>query len=98
MRNARTAAEAKRIGRRVELRTDWNAKKDGIMEDILRIKFQDKKLRELLDKTKGYELVEGNTWHDNYWGDCRCTRGACQGKGKNMSGVLLMKVRDEESK
>lgn len=98
VRNASTPKEAKQIGRRIELRADWEAKKEDIMEHILRIKFRNKDLLELLNKTKGYELVEENIWHDNHWGDCQCTRAACQRKGKNILGILLMKIRDEEPK
>ena len=39
------------------------------------------------------ELIEGNTWHDNYWGVCSCSK--CNGRGKNRLGKLLMKVREE---
>ena len=31
-------------------------------------------------------LVEGNSWGDTFWGVCR-------GKGKNMLGKILMRVR-----
>jgi predicted NAD-dependent protein-ADP-ribosyltransferase YbiA (DUF1768 family) len=60
----------------------------------LRLKFQDPKLRAMLLATGNEELIEGNTWHDNTWGDCSCD--ACKDiEGKNMLGKLLMKVRDE---
>ena len=42
-------------------------------------------------------LIEGNTWHDNYWGDCSCNR--CKSKsGENMLGILLMELRDKLNK
>jgi predicted NAD-dependent protein-ADP-ribosyltransferase YbiA (DUF1768 family) len=36
-------------------------------------------------------LVEGNTWHDNFWGRCSCRN--CRGKGVNHLGQLLMERR-----
>ena len=46
--------------------------------------------------------VEGNHWHDTYWGVCNpeafgkppCTKG-CGGTGENQLGKILMRVRDE---
>ena len=57
------------------------------MEGLLRKKFSDPSLKNLLDNTKGIELVEGNTWKDTFW-------GVYNGNGKNMLGKLLMKIRD----
>lgn len=92
IRVAKTPAEAKSIGQTVELRSDWESQKDSIMEDILRLKFQDKHLCNLLNQTRGCELIEGTTWHDTHWGICTCKKHAST--GKNMLGKLLMKVRD----
>lgn len=93
-----TPSVAKRMGRRGMLRSDWEKVKDGIMLDILRIKFNSNPdLRDKLLGTDDAVLVEGNTWHDCYWGDCDCPK--CIHKpGKNMLGKLLMKVRDELKK
>lgn len=91
--NAKTPALAKRIGQKVKLRPDWEQVKDAIMEDILKAKFSAENLRELLNRTNGFELVEGNYWHDQYWGTCTCTRHN-NIPGKNMLGILLMKIRD----
>lgn len=91
-----TPSMAKRMGRRsIVLRSDWERVKDGIMLDILRAKFeQNPYLRDKLIETGDAVLVEGNTWHDCYWGDCDCPK--CQHKtGKNMLGKLLMKLREE---
>ena len=44
--------------------------------------------------TEGFDLVEGNHWHDNIWGDCSCNK--CNGtKGTNYLGKILMTVREE---
>lgn len=85
---------AKRRGRHVRLRTDWEDVKDGIMEDIVRAKFtQNPKLGEQLLSTGNAVLIEGNTWNDRYWGvDAR------SGAGKNHLGKILMKVRSELQK
>lgn len=87
-------AEAKRRGRHVRLRDDWEKIKDGIMEEIVRAKFsQNPKLKAELLATGEAQLIEGNTWNDRYWGvDVR------SGIGKNHLGKILMKVRSELKK
>lgn len=83
--------QAKRLGRRVELRPDWESVKDGIMRELLSVKFGSGKLREWLLATGDEKLVEGNTWHDNYWGSCICPR--CRNRGRNELGKALMALR-----
>lgn len=95
IRLIKSPAKAKFCGRRVPLRADWESQKIMVMENCLRAKFQDKTLRDQLISTKGMNLVEGNTWHDNQWGNCTCARRSCQASGKNILGKLLMKIRDE---
>ena len=91
---ALTPGQAKRLGRNVTLRTDWEEVKEQVMLDALRKKFEIPALREMLLITGDEELVEGNTWHDNYWGNCTCDR--CKNiEGKNKLGKLLMQVREE---
>lgn len=94
IRKTKSAAVAKRIGRRVQLRTDWEQQKLIIMENILEVKFEHKNMRELLNKTKGRGLEEQNKWHDTYWGVCICNKH--KPTGKNMLGTLLMKIRNME--
>ena len=80
-------SEAKRAGRSVELREDWEYVKDDIMFDIVLSKFASNPiLRKLLLTTGDEELVEGNTWNDTYW-------GVCNGRGQNKLGKILMRVR-----
>lgn len=43
--------------------------------------------------TGGQELIEGNRWHDTFWGRCVCER--CKGTGQNWLGRLIMQVREE---
>ena len=80
--------KAKAKGRNVILRDDWEEVKDQIMYEICLAKFsQNKDLKEKLLNTGNEELIEGNTWHDTYW-------GVCNRRGKNKLGKILMKVRE----
>lgn len=85
---ATTPGEAKRRGRHVRLRPDWNVVRIEAMRAVLRAKFADPILAGLLLTTGDHELVEGNTWGDTYW-------GVCNGKGENHLGRLLMEIREE---
>jgi hypothetical protein len=88
-----TPGQAKKIGRLVKVRNDWDEKRLKIMEFAVRQKFKDPKLSELLLSTGDQELIEGNWWHDNFYGSCSCTK--CGNNGNNNLGKLLMVVRDE---
>jgi len=84
-----SGGQAKRLGRRVDLRSDWEEVKIEIMRQVLKSKFtQNSELREKLIATGDTELIEGNNWNDTFWGVCR-------GKGRNHLGKLLMEVRAE---
>ena len=85
---APTPGEAKRLGRKIQLRPDWEEIKDKVMLTGLRKKFTDPELRSLLLATGDEELIEGNYWGDTYW-------GVCNGIGQNKLGKLLMQVREE---
>lgn len=80
--------QAKKLGKKVALRRDWDGIKLSLMETLLREKFSIPELAQLLLDTGDALLEEGNTWGDTYWGICR-------GQGKNHLGKLLMKIRDE---
>ena len=89
---AETPGLAKRMGRNVKLRSDWEKIKVDVMRLGLILKFTDAELAEKLIATGDVELVEGNWWHDNTWGNCHCT--ACSRKGgRNLLGMLLMELR-----
>lgn len=87
---APTAAEAKKRGKKVTLRPEWDDPKFRLatMKALLVQKFNDPDLREALLATYPQELVEGNWWGDVFWGMCR-------GKGENHLGKLLMEIRDD---
>ena len=90
---AKTPGVAKRMGRKVQLREDWEEIKIDVMRLGLRLKFKAHMgLTEKLIATGDADLIEGNTWHDNFWGICLCPR--CQGNGQNHLGLLLMEARD----
>ena len=83
--------EGKSLGRKVPLRKDWDRVKDNIMYEIVKEKFtQHEDLKRRLLETGDEELQEGNNWYDTYWGVDIHT-----GKGLNMLGKILMRIRDE---
>lgn len=88
-------SKAKLEGRNCELRKDWEDIKYQVMYDIVKLKFElNNNLKELLLATGTEELIEGNWWHDNCWGDCSCER--CKDiKGQNNLGKILVRVREE---
>ena len=86
VREAPTPGLAKRLGRRVVLRSDWEESKIKVMRDILAAKFSKEPLRGKLLSTKNADLVEGNSWNDRFWGVCR-------GQGLNHLGKLLVERR-----
>ena len=86
----RSPEEAKKAGRVVNLRPDWEDVKVGYMHNILRAKFEDPELAQQLRDTGDAQLIEGNSWGDTFW-------GMCNGEGQNTLGTLLMLVRKEIS-
>lgn len=88
-----TPGEAKRLGRAVTLRADWEDMKVEIMGALVARKFSvaNSELVETLKLTGDDYLVEGNAWHDSFWGVCFCD--SCLGIGENMLGKLLMARR-----
>lgn len=83
------SSDAKKMGRRVSLRPDWEKIKVKTMKNIVYEKFfQNEQLREKLLNTGNAYLDEGNTWGDRIW-------GTVDGKGANLLGKILMEVREE---
>ena len=91
---AKTPGLAKRMGRNVQLRSDWEKVKVYYMELGLRLKFANKALAEKLIATGDEELVEGNWWCDQTWGSCNCSKHI-RTPGRNLLGMLLMELRKE---
>lgn len=89
-------SEAKKLGRKISLRKDWEEVKENYMYKIVKAKFaQNLDIKQKLIDTYPNELIEGTTgWHDNIWGNCECHR--CKNiVGQNKLGKILMKVREE---
>lgn len=83
-----TPAEAKRAGRKVQMKQSFEQDKKAIMlEGVIRKFQQNPELRHRLIATGDEELVEFNTWGDAYWG---CP---VNGYGENWLGRVLMITR-----
>lgn len=80
--------EAKKLGRKVKIRPDWEELKYGFMYVIVKAKFeQNRFLKIRLMALKNIDIVEDNTWGDTYWGVCNYV-------GENRLGEILMDLRD----
>jgi len=88
IRNTSTANIAKKMGRMVALRPDWEDVKIPLMRILLAEKFSQEPERSLLLSTGDHFLVEGNWWGDRFWGQCPV------GTGSNHLGRMLMGIRD----
>jgi len=94
VKNSKNPSEAKRYGRNIKLRDDWEEVKDDIMYDLVKAKFlQNPGQAKMLTETGNAELVEGNTWGDTHFGVCSKT-----GVGENVLGKILMDVREDIKK
>jgi len=83
------ADEAKKFGRKVEMREDWDEVKVDLMEKIVAAKFsQHPELAVRLLETGEKPLKEGNYWGDVFWGIDHTT-----GEGENHLGKILMELR-----
>ncbi len=82
-----TPRNAKRAGRTITIRSDWDVVKLDVMERALRLKFATgttwfKKLME----SEG-PIIEWNNWGDQFWGK------TMDGVGENNLGKILEKIR-----
>lgn len=94
IRSIQQPGKVKRLGRKIQIIENWDQIRLSVMETLLRVKFSYPDLKRKLLATQDAILVEGNNWHDQYWGDCRCDKHI-NIPGKNMLGNLLMKIRSE---
>jgi N-glycosidase YbiA len=82
-----TPGEAKRAGRRLELREGWDGLRIDAMRWLLAMKFAPgSTLASWLIATDPAELIEGNDWGDTFW-------GMVGERGENHLGRLLMQHR-----
>ena len=80
---------AKKEGRRVNLREDWEEVKMGVMYDVCYAKFAfNPILKEKLLKTGDKHLEEANHHGDMIW-------GTVDGEGENNLGKILMQIRKD---
>lgn len=86
-----SAGQAKRSGKELPIRPDWEAVRLGVMAEALRQKFAPGTLLgfQLLETGKA-GLVEGNHWRDCFWG---VDPNYNDGFGHNWLGTLLMRTR-----
>lgn len=87
VRNCPTPLLAKKIGRKIKLRSDWEQIKDGVMLRGLKEKFKQNVSLKMLLLSTGTLTLKERSPDDMYWGY----------KGRNRLGELLMVVRDEFS-
>jgi len=95
---AKTASAAKREGRKITLRSDWEQIKNNVMYNCLFVKFSKEPFRTALYNTIGKYIVEASPT-DGYWGAKSNVNSIYLNRnfpGKNMLGQLIMKLRDEE--
>lgn len=83
-----TASDAKKLGRKLKLRNDWEQVKEEVMYECLKSKFSNKNLKEMLLQTGYAHIEEGNNHGDMIW-------GTVNGEGQNKLGKLLMRIREE---
>lgn len=81
--------DAKKMGKYVQLRPDWEEIKLDVMYAALKCKFTENAwLGKKLVATGDAYLEEANTWGDTFW-------GTVGGLGENHLGKLLMVLREE---
>jgi len=88
-----TAGQSKRAGSLIPLRADWDEVKTLVMWHIINQKFRIASLSEKLLATGDAQIIEGNEWHDIYWGCCVCPKH--RGEGENNLGRMLMQIRED---
>jgi ribA/ribD-fused uncharacterized protein len=83
-----TAGDAKRMGRTVHIRKDWEDIKVDVMRKLVMAKFSHNlDLWGRLRATGNAIIIEGNWWGDKFW-------GIHNGEGENWLGKILMEVRN----
>jgi ribA/ribD-fused uncharacterized protein len=86
-----SSGEAKRYGKTIRLRYEWDKVRLRVMKEVVLAKFtQNRHLAIKLLATGDAHIEEGNRWKDTYWGVDIST-----GEGQNMLGKILMSVREQ---
>lgn len=82
------ASEAKRLGQVIEMNPVWESMKLDVMYELVKQKFTEPRLKQMLLETGDEDIQEGNWWGDRFW-------GTVNGVGANHLGKILMRVRSE---
>lgn len=82
--------EAKKLGKRLKLRDDWNLNLEvSVMKEALLLKWSQEPFKSQLEELPDI-IVEWNNWNDSKWGVPIWNQ-----VGRNILGILLMEVREE---
>lgn len=84
--------KVKTKSREITLIEGWDQMKIGVMETVLRQKFNQEPYKSKLLVTGNQNIQEGNTWNDEFWG---VNLNVVPNVGENWLGRLIMKIRDE---
>jgi ribA/ribD-fused uncharacterized protein len=91
--DANIPADAKRRGREILCRDDWDDVRIPEMGMVVYCKFsQNEWIRNKLCETDDAILIEGNWWHDDFWGMVKDTQG--NWVGTNYLGRITTSVRN----
>jgi hypothetical protein len=88
IKRAANPLEAKKLGKCLKLREDWESVRIEIMRKLIREKFENPFLGHLLLKTDDAKLIMNNKFNDRFW-------GVYKGSGENWLGKILEEVREE---
>lgn len=88
----KTPGRAKKQGRSLTVRSDWDAVKIAIMLRLQRQKYRNRRLSGRLAATGKRQIFELNAWNDVFWGVVENEGGY---EGVNAMGQILSLVRDE---
>lgn len=84
-----SSRDSKSLGKKINIRKDWDNIKLRIMFDLVLDKFtRNDYLSWKLKNTGDLYIEESNWWGDKFW-------GTCNGFGENNLGKILMEVRDK---
>ena len=82
-------------GRKITFRPDFDVKRTTIMYVANTLKYNgNPQLLFKLAATHPKQLIEGNHWCDNYWGNCHCHK-CMHIPGRNNLGLILMYIRTQ---
>lgn len=94
IRSSPTPGKAKRLGRDILLRSDWEDVKFSYMSIGVHLKFHTHPNLRTKLLAIPETISEWNTWHDNYWGICMCDSCSILPMGENKLGYVLQTIRE----